>query len=510
MIHRVETDSVATGIMGIMGNKGGVGVSFKLHSLSVCFVNTHLAPHMERYADRNRMFDEIDASLRLGLGAGLGELDVSLKFDALFWLGDLNYRVEVPHHHVLQLSSNRQFDLLFPKDQLRRAQWAQDAFAGYSEGCIKFPPTYKYVMPKKKGKQSESGANANANASASAGAGAKDAQTAAASNASAGEETSGAGSGTASLTAALPSVVEESECDGGGGVGVGVGVASGGVASLQLGESDSSLPFTRLASRSTAVLGSVSELDGESSSDDEEEEEEEEEHSEAESDDDGADSDAAESDSDSTCDNIAAAAQQPVADSSFLPSMLSTSAAAFVASNNPSTLSSSLPADAFASTMAAADLDQSELFDSLDPDFSTYTHTRVRAHADDLGSAGSATMAAAHAASTSSTVPPRPSAVAGGGCSSTNAAASVSANAGAPVPPASADASSSTAAAASSSPSTPARPFPSSCNGNAAALARLSEQLHSGPLSASGIAQERRVQRRSIKGDGQRRRSATG
>ena len=157
VIHCVETDSVATGIMGIMGNKGGTAVAFRILDTSVCFINTHLAPHMERYADRNRMFDEIDASLKVGSS----ELDASLKFDHLFWLGDLNYRIEIPHQHVVDLATTRQFDLLFPKDQLRRAQWAQEAFTCYSEGVLAFPPTYKYIMPKKKSKGSSGTSNAS-------------------------------------------------------------------------------------------------------------------------------------------------------------------------------------------------------------------------------------------------------------------------------------------------------------------------------------------------------------
>ena len=81
-------------------------MSFKLHNISVCFINTHLAPHMERYLDRNRMFEEIDANLRVGMQAdGLGELDCSIKFDALFWIGSIHTHTHTHTHTLARIVS---------------------------------------------------------------------------------------------------------------------------------------------------------------------------------------------------------------------------------------------------------------------------------------------------------------------------------------------------------------------------------------------------------------------
>lgn len=47
------------GIMGSMGNKGGVGVRFNFYASKLCFVNTHLVPHEEAVERRNQNFRDI-------------------------------------------------------------------------------------------------------------------------------------------------------------------------------------------------------------------------------------------------------------------------------------------------------------------------------------------------------------------------------------------------------------------------------------------------------------------
>ena len=58
-VKSVMTSSIATGIGGIVGNKGGIGVSFLLRDTRLCFVNTHLAAHRDNVKARNSDFHEI-------------------------------------------------------------------------------------------------------------------------------------------------------------------------------------------------------------------------------------------------------------------------------------------------------------------------------------------------------------------------------------------------------------------------------------------------------------------
>lgn len=56
--------------------------------------------------------------------------------DAVFWLGDLNYRIDssVAALDVLHHALSRQLAFLAENDQLNRAREAGDAFEGFHEG----------------------------------------------------------------------------------------------------------------------------------------------------------------------------------------------------------------------------------------------------------------------------------------------------------------------------------------------------------------------------------------
>ena len=52
----VRTDAVATGVMGMLGNKGGVAASIQLYDSSVAIVCSHLAAGQSHADDRNADF----------------------------------------------------------------------------------------------------------------------------------------------------------------------------------------------------------------------------------------------------------------------------------------------------------------------------------------------------------------------------------------------------------------------------------------------------------------------
>uniref|UniRef100_A0A1B6EGW5 Rho-GAP domain-containing protein n=1 Tax=Clastoptera arizonana TaxID=38151 RepID=A0A1B6EGW5_9HEMI len=141
-VRSVSTETVGTGIMGKMGNKGGVCVRFDIHNTSMCFVNSHLAAHVEEYERRNQDYNDICSRTSFTIFRP----PKSIKdHDQVYWLGDLNYRItELDPKIVKELVDKNNYKPVLEYDQLRQQHRVLNVFAGYQEGEITFRPTYKY------------------------------------------------------------------------------------------------------------------------------------------------------------------------------------------------------------------------------------------------------------------------------------------------------------------------------------------------------------------------------
>ncbi|KAJ1890825.1 Inositol-1,4,5-trisphosphate 5-phosphatase 1 [Kickxella alabastrina] len=137
-IHGLQMIKCKTGMAGMTGNKGCVAMHMMLDDTSICIVAAHLAAGTTNVAERNADFHSIRTGARFRRGKHIDEHDYS------FWLGDLNYRVDLPSDQARRLISQQQVQSLMMYDQLGMQMAAGKVFREYAEAQIEFLPTYKY------------------------------------------------------------------------------------------------------------------------------------------------------------------------------------------------------------------------------------------------------------------------------------------------------------------------------------------------------------------------------
>ncbi|KAJ4765933.1 Type I inositol polyphosphate 5-phosphatase 1 [Rhynchospora pubera] len=151
-IQNLKVSTVGVGAMGYIGNKGSISVSMSIYQTMFCFVCTHLSSG-EKEADaihRNADVQEIHRRTVFSSTAGDGLPKSIYDHERIFWLGDLNYRIDLSYEKTHEFISRKDWSGLSEKDQLTRELRKGRAFDGWSEGRLNFPPTYKYAANSEK------------------------------------------------------------------------------------------------------------------------------------------------------------------------------------------------------------------------------------------------------------------------------------------------------------------------------------------------------------------------
>lgn len=98
LIHNIETSVKKTGFKGMSANKGGVAISFNYSNHSkICFIASHLAAGHHNLLERHVDYKTISKGIKLSKNKSISDCDI------LIWLGDLNYRIQLPNDLVRKM-----------------------------------------------------------------------------------------------------------------------------------------------------------------------------------------------------------------------------------------------------------------------------------------------------------------------------------------------------------------------------------------------------------------------
>ncbi|KAG2320239.1 hypothetical protein Bca52824_013452 [Brassica carinata] len=155
----LDVAAVPCGFGRAIGNKGGVGLRIRVYDRIMCFVNCHLAAHLEAVNRRNADFNHIFRLMVFSKGQNLSNTAAGMNpttgteevksdlaaADLIAFFGDFNYRLYgITYDEARDFISQRSFDWLRERDQLRQEMKAGKVFQGMREALITFPPTYKF------------------------------------------------------------------------------------------------------------------------------------------------------------------------------------------------------------------------------------------------------------------------------------------------------------------------------------------------------------------------------
>ncbi|KAI3354491.1 hypothetical protein L3Q82_019003, partial [Scortum barcoo] len=142
-IRDIQATYTRTGIFGYWGNKGGVSVRLSFYGHMLCFLNCHLAAHMNYASERVDEFEYILDTQTFDCKKAPRIVDHRL----VFWFGDLNFRIQ-DHgmHFVRSCINNQTYNLLWSKDQLTMMKKKEQMLQEFEEGPLDFQPTYKFDL----------------------------------------------------------------------------------------------------------------------------------------------------------------------------------------------------------------------------------------------------------------------------------------------------------------------------------------------------------------------------
>ncbi|EPS63241.1 hypothetical protein M569_11545, partial [Genlisea aurea] len=115
-IRNLRVSTVGVGVMGYIGNKGSIAVSMSIHETPFCFICSHLASGEKEGDAVKRNSDVLEIHRRTHFGIALPK--TIYDHERIFWLGDLNYRIDLSYEETKELVSKKDWSKLLNKDQV--------------------------------------------------------------------------------------------------------------------------------------------------------------------------------------------------------------------------------------------------------------------------------------------------------------------------------------------------------------------------------------------------------
>lgn len=146
---------VGSGVADRWPNKGAVAVDFKVDErTTMCFVVAHLAAQEGNVHERQQDWVKIVRRLQNSdnIEAESAGVPLFLRYDHVFVMGDLNYRLAptvgtTPAERVAWVEDRvkcKDWEALAEVDELANERRKSNVFVNFQEGPLRFPPTFKY------------------------------------------------------------------------------------------------------------------------------------------------------------------------------------------------------------------------------------------------------------------------------------------------------------------------------------------------------------------------------
>lgn len=137
-VSNIEGAVKKTGLGGMSANKGGIAISLTFSKTLICFICSHLAAGLNNVDERHQNYKAISKGIYFAKFKKLKD------HDAVIWMGDFNYRINLQNEQVKAMIVKKRFAELFEFDQLNKQMAKGETFPFYDEMEINFAPTYKF------------------------------------------------------------------------------------------------------------------------------------------------------------------------------------------------------------------------------------------------------------------------------------------------------------------------------------------------------------------------------